>query len=171
MNSYHSFVNFGNCYACTFLVVVSLFLGILSTYLCWSVLTCRLGENSLQSTSFVLLSPLWCFAVRTLVALVSLNTQFCLLNVRKLSYSSFQKLQAVHLGNYRVHFLVSSFRDYCLAQSVVQCLKIFHIFCTFFFFSFKSGRIGVPIMLSGNGNESDWYPRGCGFSPWPHSVG
>ena len=22
-----------------------------------------------------------------------------------------------------------------------------------------------------SGNESDWYPRGCGFDPWPCSVG
>ena len=26
-----------------------------------------------------------------------------------------------------------------------------------------------PLWLSGN--ESDWYPWGCRFEPWPHSVG
>ena len=32
----------------------------------------------------------------------------------------------------------------------------------------KSGR---EFLLGCSGKESDWYPGGCGFHPWPCSVG
>lgn len=137
MNSYQSWVNFGDCFPCS-----CPWFQIVSLHPCADqYFSRRLGGNALQTSRafFVLLSPFWYFALGTVAALVSLNPLTSLLNLGSLSGSCFPIL-VLYPGNstlgksYSLPFLPLSE----IVLPVAQCLKAFH-YCVHIF-SFKMGR-------------------------------